>query len=140
MLNAFVDWRFLGDDDDDGWDQLRCLYAYHAPRASEVFYIGKAWGKTVYQRWLREAKEKFWNDLERDRGISSHRPAIGTVALLEGNRLSHALLCDIESLLIQQLQPWGNIQCRFTRIARPDLVVTCRGASWRNQPRMFRDG
>jgi len=138
MTHTFVDWRSLDEDDDDGWDQLRCLYAYFSPK-EEVLYIGKAWSKTVYARWRRQAKEGFWDDLEHERRIFNHRVAVGTVALLAGKRLSHKLLCDIESLLIFEIGPWGNIQGRDQRIARPGLIVKCRGLSWTHKRRVFRD-
>jgi hypothetical protein len=140
MVDAFIDWRPLPNNfEDDGWDQIRCLYAYLAPKGREVIYIGKAWGKTVYERWCREAKGDFWGDLERERGVFSHRAAVGTIALDPGARLTHALLQDIESLLIAQLRPWGNIQNSRSRgIVRPGFAAECRG-SWPLAKRLFRD-
>lgn len=131
-----VYWRHL-DDASDGWRQLRCLYAYFAPDG-ELLYIGKAWGKTVLQRWRRDAKADFWDDLEQRRRIFEHSVAVGTIALEPQQRLTRYLLSDIESLLIHQSQPWGNIQCRSSRIIRPGLVVQCRG-DWILQRRIYRD-
>ena len=113
-------------DTDDGWYQLRCLYAYWA-RNDELLYIGRAWGKTVYERWRREAKAHFWNDLERDRKFFEHGVTVGTIDLMSNERLTKQLLSDVESLLIYQTKPWGNIQCRDDRIVRPGLIVNCRG-------------
>ncbi len=123
---VIVDWRDVSGDADESWDQLRCLYAYLAPNG-ELLYIGKAWGKTVRERWQREAKLHFWNDVERDLAVHEHCVSVGTLALLPNQRLTGELLADVESLLIQRTQPWGNLQCRTSRIERPGLIVQCRG-------------
>lgn len=141
MAGAFVYWRSLdgNDFDNEAWDQLRCLYAYFSPHRGELLYLGKAWGKTVFERWKREAKNAFWNDLERERRIFEHSIRVGTIALHSGDRLTHALVKDIESLLIITLRPWGNIQNSKSRgISRPGLAVVCRG-DWPLRTRTFRD-
>lgn len=135
--SVFVDWNNIGPDEDEGWEQKRCLYAYMADNG-ELLYIGKSWGKTVRQRWGRCAKEDFWRDLERERNIFRHAIVVGTIALYPGNRLTHLLLTDVESLLIHRTQPWGNIQARASRISRPGLVVHCRG-DWQERQRRFHD-
>ena len=137
LMDAFVRWHNLSSDD-EAWRQRRCLYAYLAPRTSEVLYIGKAWGVSVRGRWNRAAKSEFWDDLEKARGFRMHRTIVGEVILSPGKRLTHELLCDIESLLIYKIQPWGNIQSRRSRISRPTLSVACRG-SWPSSIRVLRD-
>lgn len=136
-MSVEVYWQFLTDGH-DGWDQVRCLYAYLAPTKPEILYIGRSWGVTVRQRWNRSGKEHFWDDLEKQRKIKKHRALLGEVALSDGQRLSHELLCDIESLLIQEVQPWGNIQSRHSRISRPGLVVACKG-KWPARQKLYRD-
>jgi len=136
-VGVFVHWRGLADDTDDGWDQLRCLYAYWAHNG-ELLYIGKAWGKTVRERWRREAKAHFWSDLERDRRLFEHGVTVGTIGLMRNERLTEQLLSDVESLLINRTQPWGNIQCQISRIVRPGLIVNCRG-DWSERRCVFRD-
>ena len=135
-VRIIVDWRDL-DDEAGGWDQLRCLYAYWAPDG-ELLYIGKAWGKTVRERWRYESKPHYWTDIERDRGIYEHYTSVGTISLARNQRLTHELLADIESLLIHRLQPWGNLQCRRSRIERPGLEVQCRG-DWFERRATYRD-
>jgi len=137
IADAFVHWRHLTPDD-EGWNEVGCLYAYLAPRTREILYIGKAWNATVRARWNRSGKYAFWEDLERQRGIHKHSPLLGEIALRPRQRLTRELLPDIESLLIQQVQPWGNIQSRVTRISRPRFVVVCRGA-WPTRKKVFRD-
>lgn len=44
-----------------------------------------------------------------------------------GTRLTGQLLADVESLLIYQEQPWGNIQSRISRNSRPGMRVHCSG-------------
>jgi hypothetical protein len=134
---VFLDWSDVGDEDAEGWDQRRCLYSYRA-RDGEILYIGKAWGQTVRERWCLSAKPIFWRELERQRRIFHHSVLVGTLALCQGDRLTHALLADVESLLINRLQPWGNIQSRASRIERPGLVVQLRGVPLAGR-RKFRD-
>lgn len=132
-----VRWRYLTREDLD-WASMRCLYAYVAPNNKEILYIGKSWGVSVKARWGRTAKERFWDDLERNRKIKSHFALLGSVSLTYRGRLTSELLSDIESLLIQGEQPWGNIQSKQSRIPRPGLVVECSG-SWPGQARFYKD-
>lgn len=136
-MRVEVHWQYLNDGH-DGWNQIRCLYAYVAPLKPEILYIGKSWGVSVRQRWCRSGKENFWDDLEKQRKMREHRALLGEVELFKGQRLTHQLLCDIESLLIEQVQPWSNIQSRLSRIARPGLVVACNG-DWPGRQRLYRD-
>lgn len=136
-MRVEVHWQHLTNNH-AGWQQIRCLYAYVAPLKPEILYIGKSWGVSVRQRWCRSGKESFWDDLERERKVKEHRVLLGELALLPGQRLSHQLLSDVESLLIQEVQPWGNIQSRNSRIARPGLIVSCKG-NWPSRRRLYRD-
>lgn len=131
-------WRTLGDLDDEGWQMCRCLYAYQHPTTDEILYIGKSWGVTVRGRWNRAAKEKFWNDLESQRGIKSHIVLFGEMWIPDYIQLSHELLADVESLLIQQVSPWCNIQSIKSRITRPGLTVKCTG-EWPHRQKTFHD-
>lgn len=135
MLRITLNWHVVSDDD-HRWSYNRTLYAYLAPRASEILYIGKADGCTVRERW-RE-KRQFWADLERDRNLKSHRVIIAEWEITPGCRMTQELLSDVESLLIFEVKPWGNIQARSSRIIRPGLQVECRGA-WPLAKRVFRD-
>lgn len=132
-----VQWHALSAEH-FGWNALRCLYAYLAPDKREILYIGKAWGVTVRGRWNRTAKEAFWKDLEKQRGIRKHCPLVGEVQLNYSGRLSSALLADVESLLIVAEQPWGNIQSKNSRTVRPGLAVECVG-QWPGRARVYVD-
>ncbi len=136
-LAVSLHWRTLGDETGaDGWSFTCALYAYLAPRSPEVLYIGKADGCSVRERWRQ--KEAFWRDLENQRRLRTHRAIVAQIAVPEGARLTRELLADIESLLIHQVKPWGNIQSVSSRIQRPGLVVRCSG-SWPLSQRVFRD-
>lgn len=137
MIDAVIEWAPLPDGD-PAWTESRCLYAYLAPQHDEILYLGKAWGETVRGRWAHESKWDFWDDLETLRNIRAHRAIIGRVVLPPGRCLSHELLCDIESLLIFKLQPWGNIQCSVTRTSRPGSRVACVG-DWPLRRSKFQD-
>ncbi|WP_159559155.1 hypothetical protein [Alcanivorax sp. S71-1-4] len=136
-MRVDIHWQNL-DEGHEGWRQIRCLYAYLAPGQREILYIGKSWGATVRERWSRSGKAEFWDDLERQRGIYEHSALIGEVALDNDRRLTHQLLCDIESLLIHRVQPWGNIQSCSSRISRPGLSVVCMG-DWPLNQRKYLD-
>lgn len=125
------------DEVEGAWDLSHCLYAYLGPPNEEILYIGKSWGVSVRQRWVRSAKPDFWDQLERARGIRQHRPVVGLVQPSSEARLTAQLLADIESLLIYVEQPWGNIQSRASRIRRPGLLVQCRG-DWPGR-KVYRD-
>ena len=52
---------------------------------------------------------------------------VGDLYLEPGRNFSSALLSDVESLLISEIQPGVNNKSRNTRISRPGLVVHCQG-------------
>lgn len=136
-MRADVYWRALPLGD-SGWNQVRCLYAYLSPHDREVLYLGKSWGAAVRGRWNSADKDAFWDDLERERGIMNHAVMLGEIVLASPFRLTSQLLSDVESLLINKIQPWGNIQACASRISRPGLEVCCAGA-WPLRSRVFRD-
>lgn len=120
------------------WQLNRGLYSYWSPSATDLFYLGKVDGKTVRQRWNASDKRGFWRFIERELGYRNHTVFAGEVLLSNNTRLTRELLADIESLLISHLTPAGNIQSIHSRIARPGLVVQCRG-SWPLGQKRFRD-
>ena len=122
-----IHWSTIQDDSDPLWDLSRGLYAYLAPDGKEILYIGKVDGTTIRERWNRPAKENFWDDLERERHIRKHIVIGGEIELNAGDRLTRELLADIESLLIAEVDTWGNIQSRNSRISRPGLRLRCLG-------------
>ena len=132
-----VKWRTLGEND-PGWDYSRCLYAILTPDGKEILYIGKAWGTSVRNRWSWSGKKEFWEDLRNQRGITHHTPLVGEVHLPRTCRLTRELLYDMESLLINQEKPWGNIQSRKTRIRRPGMEVKCVG-EWPGKRSKYKD-
>lgn len=132
-----IDWRELGDDDDPGWDQKRCVYAYVAPDTDEILYIGKAWGVSVRSRWVYSGKPGFWEYL-KDEGIGQHAVLIGDIDWPEGCEVTDELLGSIESLLIIEEQPPGNIQGKQSRTPWPGLVLQCSG-DWPGHQRRYKD-
>ena len=70
-------------------------------------------------------KNEFFRWLKQRYGSTRIRVLQGEVLLGHGQRLSRELLNDIESLLINQLKPLGNIAATRTRISRPGLRVRC---------------
>ena len=121
QITASVDWVALPEDHDD-WDASRCLYAYLAPDESEILYIDMTWDQTVRARWNYSAKPKLWDYLEFEHGMHHHITLAGHIELAPGRRLSKALLIDIESLLINELQPCGNVQATASRISRSGVL------------------
>src|SRR5690349_14426481 len=115
----------MSKEDDVHCSYNRTLYAYLAPRAAEILYIGKADRCTVRERW-RE-KKQFWTDLEREHNIKSHRLIVAEWDIPADCRMTRQLLGDSESLLIHQVKPWGNIQAQSSRIQRTRLSVMVLG-------------
>jgi hypothetical protein len=131
-------WTRIRPNTDELWRLRRVLYAYTTPDLHEVLYVGKALTTTVAQRWDAADKSFLWRDLESDRGVFGHQVIVGVPLLPEHFRFSGELLADIESLLICRVEPWGNIQCRNSRICRPGLTVQCIG-EWPHPKRLFHD-
>ncbi len=122
-----VDWMCIRGSEDPAWDLCRVVYAYLAPppHRAEILYIGKAWSKTVRERFAADDKEPLWRDLKRQRGIEQIEVIAG---LPTASRLTHELLCDIESLLICCEKPWGNDRNIVSRgFSRPGFGVRCTG-------------
>jgi hypothetical protein len=63
---------------------------------------------------------------------------VGDRYLEPGRNFSSALLSDVESLLISELQPGANNKSRNSRISRPGLAVYCQG-EWPFSEQVFID-
>ena len=105
----------------------RVLYAYAHPDTADILYIGKADLCSVKERLRGRHKEEIFEFFNREIGITEMGLLVGELILPEGRNYSSALLSDIESLLIAELQPPANIQCTATRNPRPGLNVICTG-------------
>lgn len=137
-MNVSLLWTQVRPEHEDIWYATGVVYAYTTIDLQELLYIGKATTTTVSQRWSADDKSNFWGDLEEERGIYGHQLLVGELELGTNRRLSRELLSDVESLLICNLQPWGNIQSRLSRISRPGMVVRCCG-EWPYTRKTFRD-
>ncbi len=139
-MDVWVHWTELDSDDDPGWDEQYCLYAYLQPQRDRLLYIGKADYSTIRGRWHGEHKDQLFEDIWRVYGIGDDEVRVlhGELELEEGYRRSSELLADIESLLIKRLQPFGNISATNTRIARLGLRVFCEG-DWPLKRKRFHD-
>lgn len=141
-MRARVRWHVVGDDSDPRWRNNCGLYAYLAPDSREILYLGKVDGCTVRQRWRAPDKMVFWRALERERSLFQHVVIVGEVELVADGgsapRLTRQKLADIESLLIMEVQPWGNVAARRSRISRPSMRVSCAGA-WPLREKTFVD-
>jgi hypothetical protein len=133
-----IRWTPIEVEHDPRWTASRSLYAYLHPRQDELLYVGKAWSTTVRQRFHAADKDRFWRDLEIQRGLYHHRVIHGGVELPSGKRMSRALLADLESMLIFVEEPWGNLTCLADRRSRPGLVARCTGIAWPGH-RTYRD-
>ena len=132
-----ITWYEINDDNQVLWQVNRGLYAYLGPN-NEVLYIGKVNGTTIRTRFQASAKPALWNFIVNDLGIDEVTILAGLVELPEGSKHSRQRLSDIESLLIYEIKPAGNIACRDSRICRPGLNILCRG-DWRYHRRKFLD-
>ena len=118
---------------DPKWQMSGVLYAYLDPQTAEMLYIGKAVGCTILQRLNAPDKNSFFEDLKRkqrnDAGVVS--VMVGMIKRSDGStpiRVTRELIADIESLLINKIKLWGNIQFLHQRnISRPGMTVKCAG-------------
>jgi hypothetical protein len=131
-----VDWKMISGPKDEMWGWCKVLYGYLSSNGKELLYIGKAYGCSVRERW--HGKERFWEDYEKEFRHTEHIPIVGDLSLPPGRNLTNELLSDVESLLIQDIMPWGNIQSRATRTSRPGMRVICRGG-WRGWKKEYVD-
>jgi hypothetical protein len=136
-MSVKILWYEINDENKILWKVNRGLYAYLGPE-NEILYIGKVNGTTVRQRFQPSAKPNLWNFIVNGLGHSYVSVIVGFVELPEGFRHSRQRLSDIESLLIYEIKPPGNVACRNTRISRPGLTVTCRG-KWDYHRKKFLD-
>jgi hypothetical protein len=135
ILNWSLPYR---ERDDPRWDYNSALYAYLRPRSAEILYIGKADGRTIWQRLNDPDKNSLWHHLSKHYQVRGLRVI---VAEFETDmRITRQLVYDIETLLIYSIKPVGNEQATRSRnISRPGLVVLCRGKAWPYPQRKFRD-
>lgn len=136
-MSIKIRWYKIDEDNKILWRVNRGIYAYLSPYG-EILYIGKVNGTTVRKRFQRSAKSRYWDFVENDLGHFETEVMVGIIEFPEGSRHSRQKLSDIESLLINKIQPSGNIACRSTRISRPGLTVTCCG-NWHYTRKKFVD-
>lgn len=138
-MKVIIDWQYISEASTHLWQLTRCLYSYTDAKG-ELLYIGKvaALASSVRRRWSRSGKGSFWDFIEQDLGVFEHCTLVGLVQLPVGNRYSPQLLADIETLLIHQCQPPGNVDCKSTRIRRPGLSIQCKG-DWPHFRKVFVD-
>ncbi len=137
-MNVNVHWEQIRPDYEEPFYWSGVVYAYTDRKASELLYLGKATTTTVWERWKARDKQVFWRSLEAERRMYGHQVFVGVLEIPEGRRFSRELLSDVESLLIYNLEPWGNIQARYSRIERPGMTVRCLN-EWPHRRRVFRD-
>lgn len=132
-----VEWRMIRGTRDDKWGCHQCLYAYHDPDEGDIFYVGKAGGRTIRERW--NGSDKYWVKEWLDDGTLRRVDVYaGFPCWGDGCRYSAAKLADVESLLIMRLQPVGNRMSTVSRISRPGLRVVCNG-NWPHAKKQFWD-
>ena len=127
MLQVVVDWQTLRSKRDPLWEACFCLYAYLHPQRRSLLYVGKADYCSIRQRWRGEHKDDLFDFFEESYGLRGVEVIQGEIEMPSKRRLSSALVCDIESLLIYRLRPPGNIAATRSRTLRPGLRVKCTG-------------
>lgn len=123
-----LDWTELSSEGHALWEASLCLYAYLHPARDWLLYVGKADYSSVRQRLRGDHKLCLFDDIMDTYDIDGVRVLHGEVIPDGCKRRSSALLSDVESLLITRVRPFGNIQCRRSRISRPGMRVHCLGA------------
>ncbi len=141
--SIILDWRDVNHESgrwDERWDYTVALYAILHPTEDEVLYLGKADGSTVGRRWDADDKhERVWRRIEEERGLFEHGFIVGEFRMPFDLRLTRELVCDIESLLIHEVQPWANRQNTRSRgFTRQGMAVRCQG-HWPLRRKTYRD-
>lgn len=128
-------WYNVQPDNDPLWNHNLALYAYLAPQKPDIYYIGKCDRTTVRGRWRDSAKRAVWNCISQR--CKSHRLIVAEIET--HHRITRQLLADVESLLINRINPPCNVQNVLSRgFSRPGMKVECFGA-WPISPKTFRD-
>ncbi len=113
-------WYNVKDDYDSRRRHNLALYPYlqPGPVKAEIYYIGRCDRTTV-----------------RGRACYSAKP------IEVEQRLTRALLADIENLLTYEIDPRCNVQNTRSRgkHSRPGMKVECRGRAWQPSRRIFWD-
>lgn len=122
-----VHWKFADDEADEVLQYRQVLYAYTDSTGGEIVYIGKADASSVKERLSGKHKSEVFRYLDTDLKFKKYGIAVGLFNLPEGKRLTSELISDVESLLINVLEPVANIQCIDSRISRPGMEVICFG-------------
>lgn len=135
-VDVSIKWLPVCALNDPLWSFRGVLYAICRPRTCRILYIGKADYSSVRERFRCRSKDLLWNFLESEYGVSGTTLRVGGIST--DLRLTTELLSDVESLLIGQVQPVGNIQAMSSRTSRPGLRVSCTG-DWPHRKKLFID-
>src|ERR1022692_55922 len=137
-LSVDVRWSAITSPSDPKWSVCNVLYAYLTPDKRTILNIGMAGYESVRDRFQCDSKKGFKNwaiSQEINEGII----IVGEIET-DAPRFTIEMLKDIESLLIYEIRPAGNVSNMVSRnITRPDLHVRCLGRVWPVQ-RDFYDG
>jgi hypothetical protein len=137
ISDVTVHWRYLLEDD-EGLDAWKSLYAFVIPTKRKIVYIGKAERASVAERLRCPKKDGMWERVSPF-GIEKCEVLLGELALPQNRRLTEELLSDVESLLIWEEQPIGNVQNMSSRpTTRAGMRVACVGR-WPGKARNYVD-
>jgi hypothetical protein len=134
-LAVTLHWYWVEGDDDHRWRHNLAIYAYLPPFKAAIYYLGKCDRTSVRGRASYSAKSGAWdciNSLSK-----THRLIVAEIEV--DQRLTRALLADIESLLIFLIQPCCNVQNTRSRgrHRRPGMRVECKGEAWPLSKRVY---
>lgn len=136
-LAVTLHWYSVEGDTDSRWRHNLALYAYLPPFTfkSAIYYLGKCDRTSVRGRASYSAKPGAWDCINRL--SKTHRVIVAEIDVEQ--RLTRALLSDIESLLIFLIQPCCNIQNTRSRgrHTRPGMRVECKGDAWPLSKRVY---
>lgn len=136
-MEVEVNWKYVEDGTEE-LDFCRVLYAYIHPDGEDILYIGKADKCSVRERLDGRHKEEIFKYFEDELELQEMGLLVGELLLPEQRNYSSELLTDVESLLINKLDPCANISSTKTRISRPRLSVLCIG-EWPDEEYEFFD-
>lgn len=141
-VSVEVDWSEIKGLHDDEWGEGYCLYAYVGPVTSDIHYIGHTTYSSIRQRKYGSHKKGVYNKIKIRTDLEKKhlRVFLGDLWRLgERARRSEKLLKQVESLLINRVNPCGNtMYTRSRKVARPGMKVDCLG-EWHFHRTHFED-
>jgi|CXWL01.1.fsa_nt_gi hypothetical protein len=136
-MRVEVRWTWVDDEASGDWNQTHCLYAFTDPESDEILYVNSAIEENLRDRCESSDHDDLWRSL-RGIGVENVGVLIGLPRLDGAQRRDPALLRELTTLLINELDPSGNAEDEAGPEVpvRAGLEVACAG-EWPYEEAIF---